>query len=331
MLLAFVAVYGFLLLSKQLGWFGFDEDKDNRLVIAVAAVAVPILLMAFWVVVRWAFRRRLQYSLRTLLIFVTLCAVLCSGLGYKRRVEQHRELIRQEFRQLGYDVNWDSAHWWSMEPTYASFTPNNYFHLPRLYTGNEITDDQLNELKPRLQSVEILFLDGTAVTDRGMEHFEDMKELRALGLGSTAVTDVGLRHLAQLTRLEALFLGGTGIPDRDVAWYARFCKRQDLTTPVASKVTDAGMASLRQLTRLRQLNLRMTDVTDSGLSSSFALFSVVCTLSRRLAWLGGRAKLKSASRPRLGRIGTLILPPTLFGKEAEHGSYRILSRITRGI
>ncbi len=210
-------------------------------------------------------RRWYQYSLRTLFYVTAVVAVLCGGFSHKRRVEQQRELIRQEFRQVNGEVRWDTAHWWSPEATWASFTSEAYFHLTRFYSGDEITDDQLDRLKPRLQYVETLFLDGTQVTDRGLEHFEDMQELRNLSLGSTAVTNSGLSHLAKLTRLEWLNLCGTGIPDRTIAWYARFFNRHELKGSFASKVTDAGLANLRQLTRLKQLNLRMTEITDAGL------------------------------------------------------------------
>ena len=200
-----------------------------------AAVIVPLLPVLYCVVrilfrrlARWAFRTRFQFSLRTLLVVVTFCAVLCSGQSWWRQVQRQRESIRQECRGLDCDLNWDTAHWWSIYPTWASLTPNNYFHLNRLSDGDEITDEQLNRLRPHLRYVETLFLDGTAVTDRDLEHFEDMTELRTLGLGSTRVTDVGLSHLPKLARLEALNLGGAGGSDRTVAWYARFCKRHDL-------------------------------------------------------------------------------------------------------
>ena len=74
-LFALLAVEGFLLLSEQLGWFGFHEDKGNTLAIALAAVIVSMLLMFFWVVARFAFRRRFQYSLRTLLLLMLLVSI----------------------------------------------------------------------------------------------------------------------------------------------------------------------------------------------------------------------------------------------------------------
>jgi hypothetical protein len=236
-----------------------------------------------------------QYSLRTLLDVTIMSAVACSAIGYKRHVEQQRRSIQQEFQQLGGDINWDTTHWWSAAVTCARFSPNAYHHLTWPYRGDGITDDQLRQLKPRLRYVEALYLDGTEVTDRGLEYLADMKELRTLGLGSTAVTDSGVRRLAQLTRLEGLNLRATGIPDRAVAWLARCFGRQDFRVTYKSKVTDAALADLRQLTRLKWLDLGMTEITDFGLRHMETLKDLeVVDLSGTLVTEQGVKKLQQA-------------------------------------
>ena len=76
-----VAVEASLFLSAQLGWFGFNEDKNTPLALALAAIIVPMLFMLLWIAARCGFRRRFQYSLRTLLLIVTLFALPCGWLG----------------------------------------------------------------------------------------------------------------------------------------------------------------------------------------------------------------------------------------------------------
>ena len=86
------------------------------------------------------------------------------------------------------------------------------------------------------------------------------KPVVGVDLKGTQVTDIGLAHLEGLTKLQSLDLYGT-------------------------KVTDAGLERLKGLSELQVLWVGDTEVTDAGLehlSSGFALFSPVCTLSRRL-------------------------------------------------
>lgn len=210
-------------------------------------------------------RRWFQYSLRSLFLLATVCAVVCGLVVHKLRVDQDRRKIRLEFRRLGGDARWDTAHWWSLDPTVGDFTPNDYFHLNRSWKGGGITDTDLRQLEPHLRGIKYLFLDGSDVTDESLELLERMPDLRLLYLGSTAVTDVGLHHLAHLPQLEELNLHAAGIPDRDISWLARACTRHDLKTKVVSKVTDESLKYIGRLHTVRQLGLGMTDVNGSGL------------------------------------------------------------------
>jgi len=85
-LFALFAVEGFLFVSAQVGWFGFNEDIVVTAAIAVAAVIVVpsllilswIVLLLFWIAARLAFSRPFQFSLRSLMLFVLGVALLCS-------------------------------------------------------------------------------------------------------------------------------------------------------------------------------------------------------------------------------------------------------------
>ena len=79
-------VEGFLLLAEQFGWFGFDLRKGEAAAIALTVVVVSIFPMCFSIVARFAFRRRFQYSLRTLMLVMIAACIGMSWLG--RRYER---------------------------------------------------------------------------------------------------------------------------------------------------------------------------------------------------------------------------------------------------
>ncbi len=61
-----------------------------------------------------------------------------------------------------------------------------------------------------------LDLDGTQVTDAGLEHLKGMTILQLLYLNDTQITDVGLGHLKGLPNLDSLHLNGTQVTDRGI-------------------------------------------------------------------------------------------------------------------
>jgi internalin A len=91
---------------------------------------------------------------------------------------------------------------------------------------------------PRLRS---LNLDGTFITDRGLEHLEALPELEWLAVADTAVTDRGLASAGQLRNLRLLSLSGT-------------------------RVRGEGLAHLTNLKRLRTLAVKRTPVCDESLA-----------------------------------------------------------------
>jgi hypothetical protein len=84
-----------------------------------------------------------------------------------------------------------------------------------------------------------LSLDGTEVTDAGMEHLKGLTQLQWLDIGGTKITDAGLEHIKSLTQLQNLCLRGT-------------------------EVTDAGLEHVQGLTQLYGLDLFLTKTTDVG-------------------------------------------------------------------
>jgi hypothetical protein len=82
--------------------------------------------------------------------------------------------------------------------------------------GSKVTDAELKELAAfkRLLKLELGY---TSITDAGMKELVVFKDLNELDLSRTWVTDAGLKHLAELKHLEKLDLSGTSVTDAGVA------------------------------------------------------------------------------------------------------------------
>jgi hypothetical protein len=185
-LIALLAVEGFLVLSEQVGWFGFREDKVGPFVIALAAVIVSILLTILWIVLRMGFRRRFQFSLRSLVILTFLVASLCSWLAVTMQDQRKQKAAAVAIKKAGGTV-------WS----------------ERTWVGKLLRDDSL------VKVTEAHF-EGQPTTDAGLTPLEALSQLQTLRLCYTKITDAGLAHLQALSQLQWLGLNGTKVNDQGV-------------------------------------------------------------------------------------------------------------------
>jgi len=106
--------------------------------------------------------------------------------------------------------------------------------------NSDATDVTLERLK-NVRTLKYLDLEGTPITDAGLEHLTDLP-LESLDVHATEVSNEGLRHIGAMQRLRTLNLAGTN-------------------------VDDDGLEHLRGLTNLRRLMLKDTGVTDDGVKS----------------------------------------------------------------
>jgi len=107
------------------------------------------------------------------------------------------------------------------------------FHL----SGTGLTDAGLAHVK-QLKNVVWLNLKGTKITDAGLAELKDMKSLKRLHLELTGIGDAGVAHLAGLDELEYLNLYGT-------------------------KVTDTGLKQVANLKNLKKVFIWQTPVSDA--------------------------------------------------------------------
>ena len=122
--------------------------------------------------------RPFQYSLRTLFIITTVLAIACSLFAYAMHWMQGNRKIWAAAEKIN-----DAG-------------------------GEAYCDDLIGGTTPWLYCQQI--------TDAGMVHLKDLKNLEVLYLNHTRITDAGLVHLEGLTNLEYLNLEQTHVTDEGV-------------------------------------------------------------------------------------------------------------------
>ena len=123
--------------------------------------------------------------------------------------------------------------------------------------GTKITDDGIAALQGSLK-IGVLRLDDTAVTDEAMATVGTWKRLRELRLSGTKVTDIGIRHLADLPELYLLYLGGTAVTDKGLQSLKSIRSLEQLYL-TGTVVSGEGLRDLDQITWLDLAQTRITD------------------------------------------------------------------------
>jgi len=167
-------------------------------------------------------RRRLQFSLRTLLVFFVVAALLFGYLASLWQAHQKKvALVRAvEARGGGVDVEAVGPDWVRRIGGYHKY---GIHWNPRIgifdriegvrFRHGDVTDDFLPRLAgfPHLKS---LNLNRTAITNEGMGHVARLASLEELNLSYTAITDDCLPQVGKLARLRELTLGHTRVCGR---------------------------------------------------------------------------------------------------------------------
>ena len=96
-LLALLAVEGLLFLSQWFRWL----PKGWPLLIAVAAVAAMIVAMFVWFGVALVFRRRFQFSIRTLLVLTVVVALPSSWFSVDMKKAREQKAVLERFARIG--------------------------------------------------------------------------------------------------------------------------------------------------------------------------------------------------------------------------------------
>jgi hypothetical protein len=189
--------------------------------------------------------RRLQFSLRSLVIVMVICGLLLGRYGIRRYEVAREEAAWSELQAYGADGQFQEGRVVGVSfsgkgpPPEALALLDRLPRLERLVFIDSNLDDAGLERIAELQGLEQLLLLGADITDDGLAPLAQLNELRILRLDNTQIGDDGLESLGRLHRLERLDLAGT-------------------------RVTDAGLKHLTSLSRLERLYLNGAAVTEDG-------------------------------------------------------------------
>jgi hypothetical protein len=176
--------------------------------------------------------------------------------------------------------------------------------------GSHITDAGLESL--RVHDLKWLILENDSqVTDAGLAHLAEMTRLIWLELPGADLTGAGLAHLDQLDQLRTLVLAGTDVGDESLAHLSKLerLNRLDLS---GTRVTGPGLPHLKGLDKLEELYLDDTELSDDDLPHLAELRNLVfLSLEGTTVTETGLQQLGSMSR-----LQTVLLD----GKEWAVGS-----------
>lgn len=172
-------------------------------------------------------RRWFRFSLRTILIALTLCGV---WLGYTmHRVRARRDAIRAIDanggtygvyvvgpKWLGYFIRDEKCFY---DASRVSFGPHNSGYDP----ANPFNDDDLAGI---------------------IDHLNAFSDFRSLDLQNTNVTDNGLRFLSGIRYLELLQLDGTNVTDDCIPYLIEIKTLRQLSL-LQTAITEDGFARLQ--------------------------------------------------------------------------------------
>jgi hypothetical protein len=154
-------------------------------------------------------RRWFQFSLRTLLLFVLICAIGCAWLAQKmkqKRIEiEATDAILKYGGTAFYEYQFDkdgqfATHGKPAGPVWLrSLIVDNFVcevTAVQFAVGREIKTGGLEELS-RLPKLTKLDLIGTRIDDAGLDRLKGLTQLRDLWVESTKVTDPGVKDLQE--------------------------------------------------------------------------------------------------------------------------------------
>jgi hypothetical protein len=223
-------------------------------------------------------RRWWQYSLRLLLVFVTLFACATAWLGMHVRRCQREERVTRYLANLNAQVNvgygspfrddntWEGEAFFQGGPAwlrkllgvdiYRTVTCLNCYARGNRFSYARDADGRLR--------IEREYVSG--LTDKDLQAVGQLAHLRYLQLETHPVTDRGVRHLAGMSELRVLILGNTAISDEAVRVVAALPQLRELNVS-RTDVTDACLDYLAQSRSLRKLDVTMTNVSKEAVES----------------------------------------------------------------
>lgn len=215
-------------------------------------------------------RRWLRFSLRFLLVLLTLFAVAAGW--FMNRVHKERRAI-SDLERLGGQISYEDEHRLKDDPMPE---PTTFRKLVRLlwdansadpcevYFTERFVSDEALAILANLQRVHTLYLDGSSGADSALLQLEGHRGLRAVSARSANISDAGISHLSRLPNLVWLEINNNKITDAGLRHVAG-CSQLECLHVAANRITDVGLRHLTRLNNLQELNISENQITDKGL------------------------------------------------------------------
>ena len=227
-------------------------------------------------------RRFFRYSLRTLLIVVT---VFCVWVAMESSRARRQQAAVERVYELGGDIFFGYRFTAERRPVsdplenipdwLVKAVGEDYFR--RVVTVNfsdqkgafstrasREEDANLAALDDLPDLRELLLSRNQSITDDDLAHTAHLKYLRVITLAGTSIEGPGLRHIGSLQTLEGLQFDDTPLTDAGLAHLKDLSRLKWLLLD-RTKITDQGLSHLTSLTSLETLNASGTGITDDGL------------------------------------------------------------------
>lgn len=133
-----------------------------------------------------------------------------------------------------------------------------------LYKNPLVRDEDLSQLTD-LDSLIVLGLSGTPVTDQGMKTIGQIRTVERLDLQNSKVTGSGFRELQNLKLLKTLWANGLKVANEDIAFLTS-CRQLEELSLSSSEINDGAVPHLKKLASLKVLNLRGTHISTKGIA-----------------------------------------------------------------
>jgi hypothetical protein len=247
-------------------------------------------------------RRWVRFSLRTLLVVVTVFGVWLGikvdqarrqkravetlrALGAEIWYEHQRKARRQKeavaaLKALGtrfcYAHQRDDAYPYGINPGHELVVPKwldelagyDFFRtVISVQVSSPVSDEDLSHLAG-LPYIERLYVTGFGnnVSDWELDQLRRPDRVIAPGARGNNVSDAGLAHLRRPDRLITFGARDTLIGDGFVKRLHGATRLESLELP-ESRITDEGLLAIRKLTKLKRLSLWRTKITDAGIAA----------------------------------------------------------------
>ena len=229
-------------------------------------------------------RRWYQFSLRSLIGFVTVCAVGLGWFGWKLTKARSQGQAVGVFETLGAVVYCDYQFDDSGKPIPRAKAPGpqwshallskHFFCTVKLIAFQSFPSDEKKGFNLKgsasipvfedLGGSVVVRNDAWRVNDEHLVHLTRLTDLEYLGLHRADITDKGLVHLEDLRQLKGLNLTGTGITGKGLAHVKKLTELR-LLGLAGTHIDDNGLVHLADMEDLERLYLSTGKITDAGL------------------------------------------------------------------